>query len=84
MPVFHTRTIESILEPVAQQVSYAILLRLSNHMLNVSNIQKALEMNHIPSFCKSLFPHIFAARVKCSGKFHGPLEIGYTTIQNNM
>jgi len=49
MPVFHTKTIESILEPVAQQVIYLIIstafveptrlsphLRLGHHKLHLS------------------------------------------------
>lgn len=32
MPVFHTKTIESVLEPIAQQVSYQI--KISSRLIN--------------------------------------------------
>ena len=47
MPVFHTKTIESILDPVAQQVSRLVIihevslnttLQCLNHCVNISNI----------------------------------------------
>lgn len=53
MPVFHTKTIESILDPVAQQVNNFIVLLFFSRMY-INNIGGYFSINY-PHFLLQLF-----------------------------